>query len=230
MTYFSFLLLFLLPVLGVTFFFFLKTRGASKFRIKGMVILVFIAVFYTTPWDSFIIKNGIWFYDQNKIIGTILRIPIEEYFFMMIQTLIASMLYCINQKNLKTIYFSFSPRYLILFSILFLCGFQMIKIENLKYFGYLITWASVPLAIQWIVGSKQLINSIKYWVLPFFLFSIYLSFIDCIAIKNNIWTIAQETSCGLLVFGLPVEEIVFFLATNLLVFQGMALWDILKHD
>ena len=46
-----------------------------------------------------------------------------------------------------------------------------------KYFGYLITWASVPLAIQWIVGSKQLINSIKYWVLPFFLFSIYLSFI-----------------------------------------------------
>ena len=106
----------------------------------------------------------------------------------------------------------------------------MIKIENLKYFGYLITWASVPLAIQWIVGSKQLINSIKYWVLPFFLFSIYLSLIDCIAIKNNIWTIAQETSCGLLAFGLPVEEIVFFLATNLLVFQGMALWDILKHD
>ena len=230
MTYLSFLLLFLLPVLGVTFIFFLKTRDKFKFRIKGMIILVFIAVFYTTPWDSFIIKNGIWFYDQNKIIGTILRIPIEEYLFMIIQTLIASMLYCINQKNLKTIYFSFSSKYLFLFVIIFLGGFQMIKIENLKYFGYLITWASVPLAIQWIVGSKQLINSIKYWALPFLIFSVYLSFVDCIAIKNNIWTIAQETSYGLLVFGLPVEEIVFFLATNLLVFQGMALWDILKHD
>ena len=89
-----------------------------------MVILVFIAVFYTTPWDSFIIKNGIWFYDQNKIIGTILRIPIEEYFFMIIQTLIASMLYCINQKNLKTIFFLFPLDILFCFPFCFYVVFR----------------------------------------------------------------------------------------------------------
>ena len=40
----------------------------------------------------------------------------------------------------------------------------------------------------------------------------------------------ESTSCGINLFGLPIEELVFFLLTNLLVFQGMTLWDVLKND
>ena len=230
MTYLSFLSLFLLPVLIVVSCIFFKTYSKNKFRLKGIIILVLIAVIYTTPWDSFIIKNGIWYYDENKILGTIFRIPIEEYLFMIVQTLISSMLYCIVQKNKIAESFSYSPKYLILFGIIFFIGVMMIRVEYFKYFGYLITWASIPLAIQWSVGSNQLIGSFKKWLLPFILFSIYLAFIDCIAIKNNVWTIAESTSCGINLFGLPIEELVFFLLTNLLVFQGMTLWDVLKND
>jgi len=230
MTYLSFLSLFLLPILVVVSCIFFKTYNKDKFRLKGIIVLVLIAVIYTTPWDSFIIKNGIWYYDENKILGTIFRIPIEEYLFMIVQTIISSMLYCIVQKNKIAESFSYSSKYLILFAIIFFIGVMMIRVEHFKYFGYLITWASIPLAIQWSVGSNQLISSFKKWLLPFILFSIYLSFIDCIAIKNNVWTIAESTSCGINLFGLPIEELVFFLLTNLLVFQGMTLWDVLKND
>ena len=51
--------------------------------------------------------------------------------------------------------------------------------------------------------------------------TLYLWFADRTAIKLGIWTIAPETSFGLSFFGLPIEEAVFFLMTNLLVVQGV---------
>ena len=48
MTYLSFLSLFLLPVLIVVSCIFFKTYSKNKFRLKGIIILVLIAVIYTT--------------------------------------------------------------------------------------------------------------------------------------------------------------------------------------
>ena len=46
MTYLSFISLFLLPVLLVVFCIFFKTYNKNKFRLKGIIILVLIAVIY----------------------------------------------------------------------------------------------------------------------------------------------------------------------------------------
>ena len=230
MTYLSFLLIFLIPLFVLlTIISFLK-KTVNHHDIIGILILVIIAVLYTTPWDSHIIKNGIWFYDNDKIIGTLFNIPFEEYIFMIIQTIISGLIFCNFRKKISNIGFKFSIINLLPFLLIFLIGLLLLKYESFKYIGYLITWASIPLAIQLFVGSKAIYFSFKNWILPLLLFTLYLSIIDSIAISNNIWTINDTTSCGIKIFRLPVEEIIFFLLTNLLIFQGMSLWSILEKN
>ena len=66
-----------------------------------------IAVFSTTPWDSYLIHTRIWTYPPNAIIGpTLFRIPAEEVFFFVIQTYNTSLLYLLLSKP------TFHPIYL----------------------------------------------------------------------------------------------------------------------
>jgi hypothetical protein len=54
-----------------------------------------------TPWDSYLIRNSIWTYPENAIIGlTIFKIPMEEIFFFFIQTYNTSLIYSILTKRL----------------------------------------------------------------------------------------------------------------------------------
>ena len=65
-----------------------------------------VAVVYTIPWDSYLIYAKVWTYPPHAILGpTLLRIPIEEFFFFVIQTYIASLLYIlVNKPTLFAIY------------------------------------------------------------------------------------------------------------------------------
>ena len=47
---------------------------------------------------------------------------------------------------------------------------------------------------------------------------------DRVAIGQGIWDITDATRTGVDLFGLPVEEAVFFLLTNLLVAKGLVLF------
>ena len=39
------------------------------------------------PWDSYLIRNGIWTYPPDAVLGiTVFQIPLEELFFFVIQT------------------------------------------------------------------------------------------------------------------------------------------------
>ena len=66
-----------------------------------------IAVFSTTPWDSYLIHTRIWTYPPTAIIGpTLFGIPAEEVFFFIIQTYNTSLLYLLLSKPI------FHPIYL----------------------------------------------------------------------------------------------------------------------
>lgn len=73
----------------------------------GRSFQIQIAVVATTPWDSYLIKTGIWTYPPDVILGpTLFRIPAEELFFFVIQTYNTSLLYLILSKP------TFHPVYL----------------------------------------------------------------------------------------------------------------------
>jgi putative membrane protein len=52
----------------------------------------------------------------------------------------------------------------------------------------------------------------------------YLSLMDIVALKETTWSISPGQTTGLLFFGvLPLEEVVFFFITNVLLTFGMTL-------
>lgn len=89
-TYGHFLLVFLcvpIVVLGVI----LRRHLTGQYvRIVGSLAL--IAVAYTTPWDNFIVANGVWTYDPARVWGIILGyVPLEEYLFFVLQPALAGL-------------------------------------------------------------------------------------------------------------------------------------------
>ena len=70
-------------------------RGhAAPGRLPWMALLLhmLIAVVYTTPWDNYLVATGVWWYDPARVIGVTLGwVPIEEYTFFVVQTLMTGM-------------------------------------------------------------------------------------------------------------------------------------------
>ncbi|MEO1270821.1 MAG: lycopene cyclase domain-containing protein, partial [Myxococcota bacterium] len=60
--------------------------------------------------------------------------------------------------------------------------------------------------------------------------TIYLCLLDGIALRHQVWSISETHTTGLMVGPLPIEEVLFFLITNILVIQGLALFiDRVQH-
>ena len=54
--------------------------------------LVIIAVVYTTPWDNYLVATRVWWYDPALVTGLTLGwVPIEEYAFFVLQTVLAGL-------------------------------------------------------------------------------------------------------------------------------------------
>ena len=90
MTYGAFLLLFLvLPILALAVA--LRRRMTRAWRWSvGAVAL--IAVLYTTPWDNFIVAQGVWSYPPDRVLGVTLGlVPLEEYVFFVLQVLLTGL-------------------------------------------------------------------------------------------------------------------------------------------
>jgi lycopene beta-cyclase len=92
------------------------------------------------------------------------------------------------------------------------------------YLGLILVWAAPVLLAQWyfIAGTaaKLPVTFTAAVAVP----TLYLWVADRIAIGLGIWSIAPEYTTGLHLVGLPVEEAIFFLVTNLLVVQGVLLF------
>jgi putative membrane protein len=53
---------------------------------------------------------------------------------------------------------------------------------------------------------------------------LYLSLMDIVALRDTTWSISPAQTTGILFFGiLPLEEVVFFFVTNVLITFGMTL-------
>ena len=82
-------------------------------------------------------------------------------------------------------------------------------------------WALPPIILQLAFGADILwrYRWIVLWtLLPVW---IYLCFGDSLAIRSGTWTIDPVQSTGIMVGSLPLEEALFFLATNILIVFGM---------
>ncbi|MFW9905042.1 MAG: lycopene cyclase domain-containing protein [Candidatus Thorarchaeota archaeon] len=245
MTYLSFLLLFILVpfIINVVYLvsrhYSYRTTGKPtdlvevKIIITVIIIIAIIALIYTTPWDNFLVANNIWHYDANKVLGIIIGyVPIEEYSFFILQTFLVGVFtytfidaLALNttNENRKT-----SIRILASGSLFLLWLAALItyiaQINYLVYLDLILIWGLPPIILQLLYGADILWEKKHFLVLFILTSTIYLAVVDALAISANIWTIALDTSTGILIGGiLPIEEFLFFLVTNVLIIFGLTL-------
>ncbi|MEM6428386.1 MAG: carotenoid biosynthesis protein [Deinococcota bacterium] len=218
-----------------------------------------IAITYTTPWDNYLVATGVWTYGRDRVLGTIGYVPVEEYAFFVLQTILTGLwLYMLrryfpshletasvsgmtvstradanklpNQPQTTTTHADSMPTdYLVRFvGALFLLGLSASGVlatllARGTYYGLITMWAGPVLALMWALGGDVLWRNREQVALAVLVPTLYLSAADLVAIYQDIWAIRPATSSGFMLFGLPFEEALFFLLTNMLVVFGLTL-------
>jgi putative membrane protein len=163
-------------------------------------------------------------------------VPFEEYLFFVIQTLLTGLWLLLLRSWLRAPSLpegtgrngpggAASARLVgaLFWLLLAAAGVLALNAERGTYFGLIAAWAAPVLALQWGFGGDLLVQRTRVLVLGFLVPTLYLWLADRLALGAGIWWISPELSSGLYVVGLPVEEAIFFLLTNLLVVFGMLL-------
>jgi lycopene cyclase domain-containing protein len=88
-TYAAFLALFLLPPIALLAI----LRRPDRRLLVALAVTSTVAVVYTGPWDAAIIAEGVWSYPPGRVVGpSIGGVPIEEYAFFVLQTVMTGLL------------------------------------------------------------------------------------------------------------------------------------------
>ncbi len=234
MTYWQFHLVFTVPLFGLVLWLNRHNKQALSSRsCFGIGLLTLLAVSYTTPWDSYLIKEKIWSYHPENILFTIYRIPIEEYFFFIIQTSIGCLFIAFllfrEKKNKQNLAMKIGRRQVALFAImtisLFASWFAFSRAPQYLYLKLIIYWSLPVLFLQWSLGSSILLQNKTTLLRGVFFLTAYFWVADIVAIHLQIWFFPEQTISGLTLLGvLPLEEALFFLVTNIMVVQGYILF------
>jgi lycopene beta-cyclase len=242
MTYLQFHLVFILPPLLVLL---LTLRNvAARLGRRALWVLPVMAVIafvYTTPWDNYLVYRGVWGYGADRVIGTIGYVPIEEYLFFVLQPLLTgAWTYHVLTRTLvqdatdapsvrtgDSLLDGLADSRIGGAMVYWLCaaaGFFALTTRSGLYLGLILVWAAPVLALQWPFIAGAVSAAPRSFAAAVLVPTLYLWVADRIAIGSGIWSISAEYTTGLHLFGLPVEEAVFFLVTNLLVVQGVLLF------
>jgi lycopene beta-cyclase len=192
-----------------------------------------VAVLYTTPWDNYLVATGVWTYDPALVTGITLGwVPIEEYTFFVVQTILAGlwMLFLMRRLRLDGPHPPLSSRWR-LFPAVVLAPVWLVSMAILlsrwtlgTYLGLELAWALPPIIIQISFGGDILRRYGHLVLLSILGMTAYLSAADFLAIGSGTWAISPGQSLAILIGGvLPLEEVVFFLLTNTLITFGVVL-------
>jgi lycopene cyclase domain-containing protein len=252
MTYFGFLSRFLfIPILiflAVTLWDNRTNKQILNFR-KGRAVWgaigihVLLAVIYTTPWDNYLVATGVWYYNPKLVTGLVIGyVPIEEYTFFVVETILSGLWWWFLARRLAPPRFDFAiaplsaeefkPNKTLVYVSTCLLIFVWIVFTYLFFFGntkwtYLsitIFWALPAILPQLLFGADILWHYRKLVIWAILLPGTYLSLMDIVALRDTTWSISSAQTSGILFFGiLPLEEVVFFFITNILIVFGMTL-------
>jgi lycopene beta-cyclase len=89
-TYLDFLGLFLAP--PIVLLLLLERRRLPRSLGWQLAAVAGLAIVYTAPWDHVLITQHVWSYPASRVVGdTVLRVPLEEYGFYVLQVVLAGL-------------------------------------------------------------------------------------------------------------------------------------------
>jgi lycopene cyclase domain-containing protein len=162
-------------------------------------------------------------------------VPIEEYTFFVLETILSGLWWWFLAgrislppssssgftPNKKLIYLSTSTLALLwlIFTWLFFFGDM-----QWTYLSIILFWALPPIVLQLLFGADILWHYRKLVFWSFFIPGLYLSLTDIVALTDTTWSISPSQTTGVLFLGvLPLEEVLFFFITNVLITFGITL-------
>lgn len=236
MTYFEFLLIFIIPLVALGSMAFRKTNDPEKvYVLRGIILLAVLAVVYTTPWDNYLIMTHVWSYEDHRVLGKIGYVPIEEYAFFVLQSFLSGYWCYFVQRWIpiqkdpsrisSALIFAMSAS---LFGI-FTAGIYLLNQVEGRYMGLILVWALPVIILQWLVGARFLLSNLRTYLWSLLPATIYLCTVDAIAIHLKVWKISMQQTTGIFIFNLPIEEALFFLLTNVMLVQGLVLFIAMKE-
>jgi lycopene cyclase domain-containing protein len=242
MTYFAFLVYFVFaPILALLIYHFLDRKRspiAGRFDLAlvgaGILVHVLLALVYTTPWDNYLVATGVWSYNPALVSGVVFGwVPLEEYTFFVAETLLSGMWWLMlvrrfsfesgpagnEDKKLRLWAAAVAFAAWLVFTALFFGGSK-----PWTYLSITLFWALPPIALQLLFGADILwrYRRLLFWgIVPL---GLYLSLTDALALQASTWSISPAQTTGVLFGGLvPLEEVVFFFITNVLIVFGLTL-------
>src|SRR5512142_1333695 len=231
MTYFGFLLVFLIIPIIVLLAAQVPNRQSGPLFWWAVGAQVVLALIYTTPWDNHLVATGVWYYNRELVTGIVLGyVPIEEYTFFVLETLLAGLWWqlCFTRLGRPP---GFSPSrslrlraagsVAVLWSLLTVIFFSGWKPGT--YLLIMLIWAMPPIILQLAFGADILWHERRQVAAAVVPLSIYLSAADALALRAGIWAIDPAQSTRVVIGGLPIEEAVFFFVTIILITLGMTL-------
>lgn len=92
------------------------------------------------------------------------------------------------------------------------------------YLTHLVGWTAPILLGQWALGGRVLRRNLAAVFGPAIIGAVFLSFVDSVAVRAGIWFFDPRQIVGWHIGPLPVEEVLFFFLTSLLVSQSLVLF------
>lgn len=213
----------------------------TRLDLYRILTLILVAFFTTLPWDSYLIRRGIWTYPPDAIIGPrLFGIPAEELFFFIVQTYITSLLYILLNKPILlsqflTTHEDSTPkarriRRFVQFLTCIGIGIGVALVQNGRegtYLGLILIWACPFILLSWTLSGYFLLRLPRACIaIPILLPTLYLWMVDELALGRGTWAIESGTKLGWCLWGsLDLEEAVFFLASNSLIVFGLLAFD-----
>ncbi|KFA69787.1 hypothetical protein S40285_02443 [Stachybotrys chlorohalonatus IBT 40285] len=213
----------------------------SRLDLARIAFIITVAVTATIPWDSYLIRTGVWTYPEDAVVGfSVYQIPAEELFFFFIQTYITALLYIICNKPVLHAQYLTTPEtrpawikrgqllgQLILASLTIGGGYLVAQNGDGTYMGLILAWACPFALITWtMTGDMILAMPWTSTLAPIMLPTMFLWYVDELSLRSGVWSIETGTKLGSTLFGsLELEEAVFFLVTNTLIVFGIAAFD-----
>jgi lycopene beta-cyclase len=101
----------------------------------------------------------------------------------------------------------------------------MSQMSHWPYLPFLLVWALPVIAIQWALGARYLWRERYVWPWVALGLTVWLTLADAIAIGAGVWRFDARALVGVALGPVPLEEILFYLLTALMITQGfVALW------
>ena len=240
-TYFGILALFLLPPLLLLLLWVPRDIWRWIWRGEGPVewepyryifLNIILALIYTTPWDNYLVATSVWWYGPKLVTGLTLGwVPIEEYIFFILQTALTGLWALAVQRSIlreePVIKQSKRLRWwsggLLAAGWLASIALLLSDWQAGTYMALILSWALVPVIIQAAFGADILLAYWRSLLLIILIPTSYLWLLDAMALASGTWIIDPTQTTGWKLGVIPIEELLFFFMTNMIIAFSMML-------